>query len=240
MKINIFTFAMLAVSLAISAQARQSCDAQRTNASVPQWQTPAKYHRMLKKAVPGMFVLNDSGVEFRSAKINQCWPWLEIHSFDLSQRELTLLSYQRRQWHEPGERPFHFTLSGPMPPEVAAQFAVRVGKPVLNRNPLPEVLAIAEIPAHHRSWSGGSNGTLRLKDDGIDYVTENSRDSRSWRWADIETLANPNPYELRVAAFREIFEFDLKQPLPRPLFERMWDRLYATGLNLAPATSEVF
>jgi hypothetical protein len=85
-------------------------------------------------------------------------------------------------------------------------------------------------------WSGGSNGTLRLKDSGIDYVTENGRDSRAWRWADIQTLANPNPYELRVTGFREIVEFDLKQPLSRELFERMWDYLYAAGLNLGSAT----
>ena len=74
----------------------------------------------------------------------------------------------------------------------------------------------------------------RLKDDGIDYVTESGRDSRSWRWADIQTLANPNPYEFRVTGYREIVEFDLKQPMSRNLFEVMWDHLYTTGLNLSP------
>jgi hypothetical protein len=107
---------------------------------------------------------------------------------------------------------------------------------VHNQLPFPTATALSEIPAHHRMWSGGSNGTLRLKDSGIDYVTENGRDSRAWRWADIQTLANPNPYELRVTGFREIVEFDLKQPLSRELFERMWDYLYAAGLNLGSAT----
>jgi hypothetical protein len=69
---------------------------------------------------------------------------------------------------------------------------------------------------------------LRLRDDGIDYLTE-GRDSRNWRWADIQTIANPNPYELRVTAYREIVEFDLKQPLSRSLFERIWDQLYEEG-----------
>jgi len=114
-----------------------------------------------------------------------------------------------------------------------------VGKPAQNGAPIPRTAAVEEIPAHHRTWAGGSNGTLRLKDDGIDYVTENGRDSRSWRWADIQTLGNPNPYELRVTAFREIVEFDLKQPLSRSAFERMWDRLYAPGLNLSPGGQEV-
>jgi hypothetical protein len=80
---------------------------------------------------------------------------------------------------------------------------------------------------------GGSSGTLRFRDDGIDYVTENGRDGRSWRWADIQTLGNPNPYEFRVTGYREIVEFDLKQPMPRDLFERVWDRFYGKGLNLS-------
>lgn len=222
MKINVFPIALLGAYLAIPAQAQQ-------------WQTLARYHRLLKKTVPGTLALDDGGVEFRSARFNQRWPWAEIRSFDLSQHELTLLSYERRQWHEPGERPFHFTLSESLPPEVAAQIAARVGKPARNGDPLPAAAAVAEIPAHRRGWAGGSNGTLRLKDDGIDYVSDDGRDSRSWRWADIQTIANPNPYELRITAYREIAEFELKQPLPSQQFDRLWDRLYAADLNVSIA-----
>jgi len=200
------------------------------------WQTPAQWHRLLKKVVPGTLLIDDDGVEFRSAKFNQHWAYREIHSFDLSTRELTLTSYQNRPRHEPGELSFHFTWSEPMRPEIAARFTERVGKPVRNGVPLPSVTALAEIPAHHRIWSGGTNGTLRLKDSGIDYVTENGRDSRTWRWDDIQTIANPNPYELRLTGYRETVEFDLKQPMSRELFERMWDRLYAAGLNLSVGT----
>jgi len=204
-------------------------------AAAADWKVPARWHRSLKKAVPGTLLLNDDGVAFQSAKFNQRWAYVEIHSFDLSARELTITGYENRHWHEPGEQRFQFTLSEPMPSEIAAQFTARVGKPVRNGIPLPGAAAVAEIRAHHRMWSGGSNGTLRLKDDGIDYVTEDRRDSRAWRWADIQTIANPNPYELRVAGYREIVEFDLKQPMSRDLFEVMWDRLYAAGLNLSAA-----
>jgi hypothetical protein len=201
--------------------------------SAAEWNTSARWHRSLKKAVPGTLVIDKDGVEFSSAKFTQRWAYVEIQSFDLSTRELTITGYQNRHWHEPGEQRFQFTLSEPMPPEIAAQFTTRVGKPVRNGIPLPGAAAVAEIPAHHRMWSGGSNGTLRLKDNGIDYVTENGRDGRTWRWADIQTIANPNPYELRVMAYREIVEFDLKQAMPRDLFEILWDHLYAAGLDLS-------
>jgi hypothetical protein len=187
----------------------------------------------LKKSEPGTLTLDRDGVEFRSAKFRQRWKYIEIHTFDLSQRELTLLTYQNRDWHEPGERPFRFTLGEALPPEIAAQFTERVGKPVRNGIPAAKTAALVEIPAHHRVWSGGSSGTLRLKDDGIDYVTEDGHDSRSWRWADIQTIANPDPYEFRLMGYREIVDFDLKQPLPRAVFDQIWDRLYAAGLNLS-------
>lgn len=203
-------------------------------ASQPRWQTQARWRRSVAKALPGTLVIDEGGVEFQSANSRQRWTFIEIHTFDLSSRDLTLWTYQRRSWHEPGERPFHFTLSEPMPSEAVAQLSAHVEKPVRNGISLPGAQVLSEIPAHRRTWWGGSNGTLRLRDDGIDYLTE-GRDSRSWRWADIQTIANPNPFELRVTAHREIVEFDLKQPLPRALFERLWDKLYATDLNLSGA-----
>ena len=201
----------------------------------PKWQASARWHRALRKPIPGTLLIDDAGVEFQSPKFHERWAYLDIRSFDLSSKELTLKSYQRRPWHEPGEHNFRFTWSEPMPPQIATLLTERVGKPVRNGVPPATAAVLSEIPAHHRTWSGGSNGTLRFKDTGVDYVTEDSRDSRTWRWADIQTIANPNPYELRITGYREIVEFALKQPISRALFEMMWDHLYTDGLNLSPA-----
>jgi hypothetical protein len=210
-----------------------------SRAQAAQWQTPAKWHRTFQKSELGTLVLDGDGVKFRSAHLNQRWRYIDIHTFDLSQRELTLLTYQNRPRHEPGERPFRFTLAEPMPAEIAAQFTELVGKPVRNGNPMTTAEAMVEIPAHHRVWSGGSNGILRLKAEGIDYVTENGRDSESWRWVDIQTIANPEPYEFRITGYREIADFDLKEPLSRAVFEKLWDRLYADGLNISLSPGEL-
>ena len=202
-------------------------------ADQPNWQTTAKWHRSLNKALPGTLVIDSDGIEFQSAKLKQRWAFIDIHTFDVDSHDLTLWTYQRRHWHEPGERPFRFTLVEAIPPGVAAQLSQRVKKPVRNSLPVSELKPVAEIPAHRRTFFGGSNGILRFKDDGIDYVTGQGQDSRTWRWSDIQTIANPNPYELRVTAYREVVEFDLKEALPRALFERMWDQLYTPGLNVS-------
>jgi hypothetical protein len=192
----------------------------------PRWQSAAQWHRTLRKSVPGTLLIDDAGIEFQSRQFKERWAWLDIYSFDLAAHEFTLISYQNRHWHEPGDRRFHFTLSEPIPPAVASELSTRVARPARNGDPQPAAPATAEIPAHRRAFSGGSNGTLRLREDGIDYLTKDGRDARSWRWDDIETIANPNPWEFRIGGYREIAEFDLKQPMPRELFERIWDRLY--------------
>ena len=72
---------------------------------------------------------------------------------------------------------------------------------------------------------------LHFRKGGIDYVTAKGRGSRSWQWSDIQTIANPDPYHFRVQGFRETFEFELKQPMSRKLFDRLWDSVYARDLR---------
>jgi len=188
-------------------------------------------------------VIGDTSVEFRPAKFSQRfshrWPDLEIKTFNLNGgTQLTITDYENRDHRLPGERRFEFTLKRAIPADLAAALTARVGRPSINGVPVKSASAIAEIPAHRREFVGASNGTLRFRDDGIDYVATDGRTSRSWRWSDIQTLGNPNPWEFRVAGYREVAEFDLKRPMARALFDRLWDLLYAKDLNLAPTTGE--
>lgn len=191
------------------------------------WQTSAKWERTVEPGVRGTLVVDDQGVAFKTTRDGMHWSYEQIRTLDLSPRELVVGTYENRRWSTPGQRSYHFRLSQPMPPDVARQLTARIGKPVRDAVPEPEASALAVIPAHRRARFGGSNGLLRLKTDGIDYVSADGRHSGSWRWADLQTLANPNPYELRLTGYREIVAFDLKTPLKRAIFEKLWDRLYA-------------
>jgi hypothetical protein len=231
----VYTKAVLSVLLIAALPALPGECAFAQNYPPIEWQSPAQFRQLLKRAIKGTLLFDNQGIEFRAPKFSQRWPYGEIKTFDLSgARELVITDYENRHWHEPGERSFRFTLSLPMPPGTAAGFAARVGRPVINGDPVPGVAVIAEFPAHHRERFGGSNGTLQLREDGIDYVAADGRDGRSWRWSDIQTLANPNPWEFRVMAYREMVEFDLKRPLSREMFDRLWNSLYAQDLNVAP------
>lgn len=205
--------------------------AQGARVATAQWQSPAKLRHLITKT-RGTLVFNERGVEFLPKKGSPLrWSYVEIQSFHLSARRLDLESYQNRGWHFPGDREFHFNLMNAVPLTIAEEFARRLQKPVENGRPNPNVSAFASIPARHRTFGGGTNGVLRFRNGGIDYVSTGGRGSRSWRWADIETIANPDPYHFRVQGYRETFEFELKKPMNPKLFDRLWDDVYARGLK---------
>jgi len=146
---------------------------------------------------------------------------------------MVITGYTNRHWRLPGTQSFRFDLKEAMPPGVAARLSESVDKPSRNADPLARAAAFASLAARHSRRGAGTNGVLRFLDTGIDYVTASDGDSRSWRWADIQTIAKPDPYHFRVAGFREIYDFNLKQPMSRQLFDCVWDRVYARRLQLA-------
>ncbi|HET7214801.1 MAG TPA: hypothetical protein VFL79_14505 [Terriglobia bacterium] len=195
------------------------------------WQSQARLRHLVTKT-RGTLVIDERGVEFRPDKGSpRRWSYVEIQSFHLSAHRLDLETYQNRSWHAPGDREIHLRLTNAVPPAVAEQFARRVQKPAKNGRPDPSAFGFASIPARRRTFGGGTNGVLHFRKQGIDYVTTKGRGSRSWRWSDIQTIAHPDPYHFRVQGYRETFEFELKQPMPRKLFDQLWDEVYGRGLT---------
>jgi hypothetical protein len=217
----------------------QEQSAQEREAPVPaqvattlDWESQARLHHGLGGS-PGTLTLSQDGVVFRPTKGTTLhWPFLEIQTFDLlSPRRLVITGYENRTWHGHGERKYRFDLSVGMPADIAAELARRVAKPGRNADSNPTATSFATISARHRTLAGGTNGTLHFGPDGIDYLTTNGQGGRSWRWSDIQTLAKPDPFQLRVNSYRETFTFELKQPMSRELFDRLWDEIYTHDLN---------
>jgi hypothetical protein len=183
----------------------------------------------------GVFSIGSDDVTFRfdSGKTMR-WAFLDIETFDLTNsRRLVLRSYENKSWHRPGERDYTFRLAEAVPPRIAAALAQGVGKPSRNGLSRLDVAAFVTVPARHATRFGGSNGTLRFTDRGIGYTASEAGDSRNWRWSDIRTLADPDPYHLRIDGYRETYDFLLKEPLSRKLFDKVWDYVYAKDLNVS-------
>jgi hypothetical protein len=207
------------------------------------WHSAAKLHH-LAGAEKGDLAIGVDGIEFRPGNGRAMkLPFLEVQSFLVSPRKLTIETYQNRKAHLPGVERYRFDLAETIPPSVAAELAGEVQRPSQNAVPDPAAQGTV-IAAHHRTVRGGTNGTLRFSDEGIDYVTNDAGDSRSWRWDDLQTLSAPDPYHLFVFGYRDTYTFDLKQILPHPLYDRLvnaLDRHSVSGLERdakAPESSE--
>ena len=198
------------------------------------WQSPARLHRLLR-SVRGSLQIGATGIEFRSQNKEHSYRWSyeEIETLGLWPRRIDVRTYEKRGRSRPGLQRFRFDLESELPPQVAARVAQRIGKPVRNGLPEPKARVFATLPALHLTAFGGSksNGFLRFRAEGIDYVSPAPGESRSWRWSDLRTLSNLSPYHFVVFAHRETYSFDLKQPMSRALFDRLTDEVYAHNLD---------
>jgi hypothetical protein len=190
------------------------------------WESSAKLHGVIGTG-KGVLKINSDGFEFMFTKGRTLTLlFSEVQTFFLTSRKLTIETYQNRKYHLPGMKRLSFDLDQVVPPELAADLSVRVGRP--SQNAVSDSASKGTvIPAHHRTIMGGTNGTLRFTDRGIDYVTDVRGDSRSWRWADLQTLSDLDPYHLLLFGYRDTYSFDLKEPIQQALFYRAVDAIDA-------------
>jgi hypothetical protein len=155
------------------------------------------------------------------------WTFTEIKDLDLERYRIVLIGYDSRAWHLPGTRRFDLKIKQEITPAVAASLTEKMRRPVQNRIPDSHAPAIKEIAVRRSEHFGGSNGLLRIRQQGIDYITAQPGQSRSWRWLDIQTLSNPDPYHLFVFGYRDSFAFDLKETLSREMFNHLSDEIWS-------------
>lgn len=205
------------------------------------WESLARMHRtFLLGKDRGTLAVDAEGIEFRTTNGRSLrWTFEDIHTAFLAPHRLVLETYVNRSLHRPGEQRYEFHLSEAMPPSVAAALATRIARPVQNADPDPSAPAIATIPVRHRTLTGGTNGVLRFRKEGIDYLAPSSGDSRSWRWADLQTLSQPDAYHLFVFGFRDTYTFDLKTQLSRKVFDRATDEIYAHSESTEPPAASI-
>jgi hypothetical protein len=157
------------------------------------------------------------------------WTFTEIKDLDLERYRIVLIGYDNRGWHVPGTRRFDVEIRRELPPNVAASLAEEIGRPARNRIPDPHAPAITEIAARRSKRFGGNNGLLRIRQLGIDYVTAQPGQSRSWSWRDLQTLSRPDPYHLLVFGYRDSYAFDLKGTLSREVFNQLSDEIWSSN-----------
>lgn len=185
----------------------------------------------------GELVIAEEEIRYRSTdgKAGGRWTYRDI-------RLLEILSPTRvRIWtYDDNSKLFgideSFTLEivdGVLTKEVSDFLRRRIARPFVTAFTDETESVLAELPVKHNHRFGGCEGTLRVFSDHLVYDSDESRNSRSWRWTDLRTVSRIDPYRFEVLTYEREFggpgrsyTFALKEPMPEAVFDTIWTNVY--------------
>ena len=179
-------------------------------------------HRHLHGGSPGMLEVTDQGIEYteisKTAKHNRRWKYEEIQQLELSDSSLRILTY------EPHNREFVFD-------RLPKGFADRVYPMWKDKLDQRFVAGVADPDVKTLEEFRVKGGTLLF---GEDRIVLRGKESRTWRFSDIENIASAGPFDLSIVTFerhglwkaegRE-FRFQLQRPMEEARFNDLWRRV---------------
>jgi hypothetical protein len=176
---------------------------------------------------PGDLHVDAQGITFRSkdGKTNVTIKMQDLREASVADsRALRFETYEVEKWKPIERREYTFRASPDAPLDALAQLlAAKVHRPVVGHYWQG---AQFEVPAYHRRAFGGTNGTLRIGEESIQYLSDKPADARTWLYRDIETIGQPDPFRFRVTTNRETYVVELKDQLPEGAYESAWSKVY--------------
>ncbi len=176
---------------------------------------------------PGDLHIDEKGVAFRSkdGKTSITVPMRDLREASVADpHALSFQTYEIRKAMPFHRRGYVFRAEADAPIEDLARFlAAHIQRPVVGHYPQGSTL---EIPAYHKHAFGGTNGTLAIGDNGLQFRSEKPADSRTWRYSEIETIGQPDRFSFRVSTNRETYLLELKGELPESLYWSVWSKVY--------------
>lgn len=192
----------------------------------------------------GMLTIDDAGVSFQEKYQNgkppkhpHTWHWdyQDIQQLKISPRSLSVLTYKDNKWKLGADRQYDFNLVS----EDSFEESYQVLKSRLDQRLVAAMAGtlaskLWELPVKHLGTFGGDEGTLQVGTSEIAYESPNKRNSRTWRFEDIDNISTSGPFELTITTFerarldyggRKQFNFQLKQCLGEARYNDLWLRL---------------
>lgn len=208
-----------------------------------------RHHRALKDHV-GILTISDQGVGYQQLKPTKKrstdpkktskletvqFQYQDIQELWISPDKMVLVTYKDRKWLFGIDKEFEFFL----PEGKTFEAAFTMLKDKLDRRFVAamadaQVQADWELRVKRLGMIQGSEGILMVGSDRIVYKTTSPRQSRTWRFQDIENVSTSDRYQLTLTTFERAkthyggmkgFNFQLKQPLDEKLFEELWKKL---------------
>ncbi|HLG16178.1 MAG TPA: hypothetical protein VJH03_16970 [Blastocatellia bacterium] len=195
----------------------------------------------------GELMINAEGVEYKTSnkKDARKWTYTDVKMIKLvSPTEVEVLSYESSRATFGRDKTFDFrVLKGEVSKDVSDFLLARVSRPLATSFVKSEEKEQYAIPVRHRHSFGGDQGTLKIYADGVTYESIRTKDSRRWRWTDIQSVSRMGPYQFAITTYEpkfggptKTYNFDLKERMDDTVYDYLWARLYKPTL---PASLEV-
>jgi hypothetical protein len=187
-------------------------------------------HQHTRKSCSGVLTVNENGVSFAGPK-DHAWTWKyqDIQELKLAPDSIYVLTYRDNRLLLGADQGYRFT--GKIPAdELFYMLKDRLDQRFVAALAAPQTDSWS-IAVKHLLRISGSEGTLSFGADSIVYSTAAKGDSRTWRYADIDTITSSGPFQLTVTTFeravshygdRKGFNFQLKEPLSEARYNELW------------------
>jgi hypothetical protein len=207
------------------------------------------------KSGAGTLVITERGVSFqeltKKKQVKHAFElnYQDIQELKLSADKLTLVTYKDRKWRLGVDKEYKFALTpGQSSSEAYTLLKDRLDQRFVAAVADEQIQALWEVPVKLLSRVVGSEGVLQVGPDRIVYKTTKKRQSRTWRYGDIENISTSGPFQLTLTTYERTkthygnlkgFNFQLKQALDEKRFNLLWRRLNQTkGLELLTSAQE--
>jgi hypothetical protein len=212
-------------------------------------------HDHLWKSGAGTLVITERGVSFqeltKKKKVKHAFEltYQDIQELKLSADKLTLVTYKDRKWLLGIDKEYKFTLTpGQSFNEAYARLKDRLDQRFVAAVADAQIQPLWEVPVKLLGRVTGSEGVLQVGPDRVVYKTTKKRESRTWRYGDIENISTSGPFQFSLTSYERAkthygnlkgFNFQLKQTLDEKQFNLLWRRLNQTkGLELLTSAQE--
>lgn len=179
-------------------------------------------HDHLKGDCKGALTFDRDGVRYDGSKHKFAWKYEDIQRLELAPKRVRILTYEDRKWRLGADR--EVTLEGAGFEAAYPFLSQRLDQRFVARLAEPSGPPLWEAPAKLRHRTGGAQGRLIVAADRI--VFDAGRDSRTWRYPDIDNLSHSGPFDLTVTTHEGAFRFQLKRAIEEDRYDELWRNLF--------------
>jgi hypothetical protein len=212
------------------------------------WHGHSRPPHIRKAGEMGALTISGSGVSFQAKPHSWNWAYQDIQQLKISDRTLTVLTYDDNKWKLGADREYRFDLApGKTFADAYPFLKSRLDQRFVAAMPTSVANVLWEVPVKRLLRFGGHQGVLQAGPDEIVYKSSQSGESRTWRYQDIENISSSGPFQLTITTYERAkmhygdlkgFNFELKQPLGEDRYNDLWLRLNRSkGLKILNAYS---